>query len=217
MGIKIRKKIVIGSMGAVILIVLASFSSVVSAQTIQSQADTRIQSFKNKLQETVDIIQDIKANQEFGLLEELRENARIEFTQNLDSLKEQLQTRQTASSGPEPGRLLVVLILTILTEFAVYSASLKSNIVSLFLISVIINSITNPATNLVYYTIYDNVPVLEALVVVVESFMIYVLFNAASITTSFSQAVMLSALANLFSYIIATGLTRLIYDYLAIA
>ena len=216
MGIKIRKKIVIGSMGAVILIVLASFSSAVSAQTIQSQADTRIQSLKNKLQETFDQIQDIRANQEFELLEELRENARIEFTQNLEFLREQFQTRQTASNGPEPGRLLVVLILTILTEFTVYSASLKSNIVTLFLISVLINSITNPATNLVYYTIYDNVPVLEALVVVIESFMIYVLFNAVSIETSFSQAVMLSALANLFSYIIATGLARLIYDYLAI-
>ena len=219
------KTIVIGSFGAVLLIILASFSSVVSFQTVESNPKNVMHSLKNRIQHTLDSIKDKKAPIPLKKLlngAPLIEKLEDTVNKNGDSLDTKFKSivnhcssfHNTIANGNEPGRMLFVLVLTILTEFFVYLSIVPAPVSLLFLISVVINAITNPATNLVYYYIYDNVLVLEALVVIVESFMIFMLFNAISLGITFIHAIMLSLIANLASYIIATGLARLIYDIL---
>ena len=141
----------------------------------------------------------------------MRDRVQARYSSVVDSLS---TGRNRVSAAAEPGRLLFVLVFTILTEFSVYLMSMRSSPLTLFFIATVINSITNPATNFIYYYLYDNVFVLESLAVIVESFMIFALFNALSVPISFSKAMVVSFLANLLSYIIATGLARLVYDVL---
>ncbi|MCX6665544.1 MAG: hypothetical protein NT038_05730 [Euryarchaeota archaeon] len=110
------------------------------------------------------------------------------------------------------GRILFVLFLTIVIEFFVYLATVQSPPLALLFLSIVINGITNPLVNFVYYFIYNNVFVLETIVFLVEIVMIFILFNALSVEVSLPKAVLISLLANLFSYIFATGITKLVYD-----
>jgi len=113
---------------------------------------------------------------------------------------------------PDPARLLTVLLFTILTETVVYKLAIPASVITLLLLSVVINSLTNPAINVIYYTLYQDVFVLESAVVLVETMLIFLLFSACGIPLSLVQSFALSAVANLSSYIIATSLTRLLFD-----
>ena len=112
---------------------------------------------------------------------------------------------------PQPGRLLTVLILTIIVEFFVYIFLALTPVSTAAVASIIINGITNPLINLIYYTVYDNVLVLESAVVFVETFMILALFNMLGKKIGLVSAALLSLIANLASYFIASGITQSIY------
>jgi hypothetical protein len=111
--------------------------------------------------------------------------------------------------------LLIILLLTIYTEFFVYFIftaarhGLTHSLPMLFFVSlgvsVLINVLTNPATNFVYNNIYDNIFVIEAVVVLVESFMIFLLFNLLSLPTTYSGALLLSFFANMMSFLLASS------------
>ena len=109
-------------------------------------------------------------------------------------------------------KLLKTLIMTILAEFFVYLvfySNLHSihatDTVKLFFSSVIINTITNPVMNIIYQYIYKNVIVLESIVFVVESFMIFKIFRDFSLKTNILESIVLSLLANTFSFIVASN------------
>lgn len=112
---------------------------------------------------------------------------------------------------------LVALYLTILMEFFIYLILshfhiIDRKIIRLFFISVVINTITNPAVNFIYHNIYDNVLVLEFLVFVVESFMILLLFDVLSLKIKYPKALIVSILANLFSWLVGSPLAELIHE-----
>ncbi len=104
-----------------------------------------------------------------------------------------------------------VLVKTIIAEFIVYVifSPLFSDlsflqISNMLMISIMINTLTNPATNFIYFYIYDNLYALEAIVAGVESFMIFILFKSFSIDISFIEATILSFAANTFSFVAAS-------------
>lgn len=112
---------------------------------------------------------------------------------------------------------LVALYLTILMELFIYLLLshfrlFDRKIARLFFICVVINTITNPAVNFIYHNIYDNVVVLEFLVFVVESFMIFLLFNIFSLKIKYPKAAFISIIANLFSWLIGSPLAGIIHD-----
>lgn len=113
---------------------------------------------------------------------------------------------------PQSGRLLTVLAFTILIEFVAYMLLAQTAPTTALLSSILINGITNPLINLIYYTLYDNVLVLETGVVIAETFMIFAVFNLLQKQIGLVSSAILSLLANLASYLIATTITRLIYD-----
>lgn len=212
-----KKLIVAGSFFAITLFFLASLSSVVAYQTVLSQRNKIIDSFGNRPRIFFESFQQIR--EKMSNLRTTYETAAIENTADSTNHLVMLLNRCSAfhkavDTSPNPQRLLVVLVLTILTEFMVYLSVIDAPVVVLFLLSVIINSITNPATNFIYYTFYDNVFVLESLVVIIETFLIFVFFNAASIGITLVNAFFLSLIANLMSYLIATGFARFIFDVL---
>ena len=114
---------------------------------------------------------------------------------------------QTNTSSLRLG-LISTLILTILSEFYIYVTffteyygSLQlGTIAALLLLSIIINSITNPAMNIIYL-FYKDIAVLEYVVTVIESFMIFISFNLLIVTMSFEDARDLSERANSYSYL----------------
>lgn len=214
-----RKVIVLGSLCVVMLLFLASLSSVIAYQSVQTQNNQMIQSFKNKMQTAVEsLLQSMK--KKLVVREDvpaiLLNNNNIGDVRVRSLLNRCDSFHDALANNATPQRMLVVLVLTILTEFAVYLLAVNAPATVLLMLSVIINSITNPAVNFIYYNVYNNVFVLETLVVIVESFMIYMLFNAASVKVSFVSAAFLSLFANLASYIFATGLTRFIFDALLV-
>ena len=223
MGIKINKVLVIASFGVAFLIVLASFSSVVGFQTVKSNHKNVTQLLKNRTQRTFGSLG--KKTGEPLLLQKLVNIKQIfqkltDIISNIHTNKLKLLISRnplihnTITNEPIPERMALVLVLTILTEFFVYLATVQSSAFALLFLSVVINAITNPAINFIYYYVYNNVFVLESLVFIIESFMIYILFNAFSLKISFAKAVLLSLVANVASYVFATGFAQLVYDNL---
>jgi len=109
-----------------------------------------------------------------------------------------LRGLETTNSSLRMG-LVMTLVVTILAEFYVYATAGPGGIGRLFLASVLINTITNPALNIIYM-FYKDVEVLEYVVSVVESYMIFVLFNVMLLNISLDDATDLSFSANKFSY-----------------
>lgn len=220
-GIKINRTVLVGSVAAALLLLCASFSSVVGYQNTRSGILSAIQSNTKSLSKRFDALQgELMTGRQIS---QMIQNG--QFQQTLHDVVEKKGDTRAASilarcsavhemldNNKTIGRVLFVLVLTIIIEFFVYLAMTQSSVVALFFLSVIINGITNPAVNFVYYTIYNNVFVLESVVFIVEIFMIYILFNAFSVPVNISQAVLLSFLANLASYIFASGIARIVYD-----
>jgi len=72
--------------------------------------------------------------------------------------------------------LAVALLLTILTEYAVYLLILRRDPLQLLLYSILINSFTNPLFNYIYnYQLHELYP-LEMVVVLMESMFIVLLY-----------------------------------------
>jgi hypothetical protein len=95
--------------------------------------------------------------------------------------------------------LAVALLLTILTEFAVYLLLLRESPQKLLLYSILINSFTNPLFNYIYnFEIHQLYP-LEMGVALTESILIMLLAEV-----SYPRALLISLAANLAS--LAVGL-----------
>ena len=214
MGIKINKTVIAGCFGVTVLIILASLSPVVGFQIAKSDARTTIGEVFSSIKE--------KRSSVFTKVlgrESLTNRLRNVFNKNeidddLHNMFSSLLNGRLSIGNPvspDPSRLLTVLILTILVEFLVYTAFVQSSLSALFFASVVINLITNPAVNFVYYNIYDNVAVLETVVIIAETFMIFALFNALSLSISLGSSALLSLIANMASYVIASGIAMLIY------
>jgi len=93
--------------------------------------------------------------------------------------------------------LAVALLLTILTEYAVYLLILRRDPLQLLLYSILINSFTNPLFNYLYnYRLHELYP-LEIAVVLVESIFIRLLMEVR-----LPKALLISLLANLASLLV---------------
>ncbi len=92
--------------------------------------------------------------------------------------------------------LAEALVLTILSEFAVYLALVKRNWRELLAYSVLINSFTNPLLNYVYIFELHNLYLLEVAIILIESLLI-----AALMEMRYPKALALSSAANLASFL----------------
>ncbi len=93
--------------------------------------------------------------------------------------------------------LAFALLLTILTEYAVYLLIVRRDPFQLLLYSVLINSFTNPLFNYLYnYQFHDLYP-LEMATVLVESILIALLMEVR-----FPKALLISLTANLASLLV---------------
>ena len=203
--------IVLGCFCAIALLLLTSVTSVVAYQTVRINTKQIVQSVKTRSQEILSSL--FRSKNEINTkIQTIQSEKQNTYNARVQSLLTHCSAfDKVAAATPSAQRLLFVLAATILTEFFVYLMMIKAPVVVLLFLSIIINVITNPAVNIVYYTVYNNVTVLEALVTIVESFLIYGLFNAASIQVSFPLAVFISLIANLASYIFASGLAQLVF------
>lgn len=95
--------------------------------------------------------------------------------------------------------LAIALLLTILTEFAVYLLLLRESPQKLLLYSILINSFTNPLFNYFYNFEFHQLYSLEMGVALTESFLIMPLAEV-----SYPRALLVSMTANLAS--LAIGL-----------
>jgi hypothetical protein len=93
--------------------------------------------------------------------------------------------------------LAAALLLTILTEYAVYLLIVRRNPLQLLLYSVLINSFTNPLFNYLYnYRLHELYP-LEMAATLVETILIVFLMEV-----SFPKALLISLTANLASLLV---------------
>jgi hypothetical protein len=95
--------------------------------------------------------------------------------------------------------LLIALLLTIILEFFVYLILIQKGPLDLMLFSLLINSFTNPILNYLYNYAFHNLYFLEAIVVLVEG---YLLASLAEI--GYVKALQVSLAANTLS--LAVGL-----------
>ena len=210
MGIRIRKIIVFGSLSAVMLLLLASCSSVVAFQTVQSQSKTVPHLIADRIEQALDRFS--FKDRLLQRFDQTTPDTRLMHDEKLESLLARCSSvKEMLGYEVIPERILFVLVTTILVEFFVYLMTIQAPVLLLFFLSLTINLMTNPAVNFVFYYIYDNVLVLESLVVMVETIMIFTLFNVVGMGVSLGQAGLLSFVANLMSYLIASGLARIFY------
>jgi hypothetical protein len=108
--------------------------------------------------------------------------------------------------------LLRAYYLTTFAEFMVYVVYFFVTLhqitpllmAQLFYCCVVINTNTNPATNIVFSQ-YGHVFILEFIVFIAESYMIYWLCKTIGLRITFPGAVNLSLLANIYSFITASS------------
>jgi hypothetical protein len=98
--------------------------------------------------------------------------------------------------------LALALLLTVLSEFAVYLCLIHRSPWHLLMYSFLINSVTNPLLNYLHIFEGYNIGGLEILVVLVEIFLISLLTEI-----SYSRALMVSTAANIASFILGIILT----------
>ncbi len=217
-----RKTIVMSCFFAVGLLLFLTCSSAIGVQTQKNvfRQQSSFQSFEKTILQ--DVIEEKSSSSIMKMLFSTHS-----VTEKLNTVLDQFESsdqrvislvdkcsqfHQMIGTLPESGRLLTVLFFTILTEFMVYLMTLQAPAIVLLFLSIVINGITNPAVNIVYYTVYDNVLVLETIVVLVETVMLAILLNTMGISSGIGKAFVLSLLANVASYLIATGITKRIYD-----
>ena len=88
-------------------------------------------------------------------------------------------------------------VLTVALEALVWYIILKRNALNLVFYSVLINSLTLPLAQFLYLYFLDNLLIMEALVVLVEVPLVYLLLRV-----TLRQALYLSVLANLVSALV---------------
>ena len=93
--------------------------------------------------------------------------------------------------------LALALLLTILSEFAVYLFLIHRSFWHLLMYSILINSFTNPLLNYLHIFEGYNLGGLEILVVLVESFLIFLLTEI-----SYTRALIVSIATNIASFIL---------------
>lgn len=118
-----------------------------------------------------------------------------------------------------PEQYVIILLLTIFMELAIYLLLayfdvIDKKIIRLFFCAVVINVLTNPFVNFVYHNIYDNVIVLESLVVISEMVMIFIFFKFLLIKINWPKALFISLVANLFSWLVGSPIAKIILDIL---
>lgn len=114
---------------------------------------------------------------------------------------------------------IIILLLTIFMELSIYLLlayfdAIDKKIIRLFFCAVVINVLTNPLVNFVYHNIYDNVIVLESLVVISEMVMIFIFFKFLLIKINWPKALFISLVANLFSWLVGSPIAKIILDIL---
>lgn len=187
---KLKKLTIIGSFLVVFFIIFSSCSSVVAYQSTKSELHNRIKEIVSDIDDD-DIDKELLINRVYDVLEENDEERKYYM-------------------GP-----ILILILTILTEYVIYVDYLSdANPLVLLLLSIIINLLTNPAVNFTYYFFYRNVPVLEYIAYKVEIYMIFVLFNLFMQNISFEDADELSKTANEGSYLFCHELNKKLTDFI---
>lgn len=186
-----KKIIIITSVIIASLFILTSFSSVADAKVMENrllqERSEKISGFR-QLKVMLDKTEDT-------LIDRI---ASIIGDYNLNSFT------STSNTDIRMG-LISTLIVTILAEFYAYVNFFSDNmnlrtIGTLFFISMVINVITNPAINIAYILGYHDVDSLEYIVFVVEIYMIFALFNMASLDIDIDDASDLSLYANTFSF-----------------
>lgn len=95
------------------------------------------------------------------------------------------------------GQAVVALLLTIGLEFLVYLVVIRKEPGKLLLYSILISSSTEPLALFTYQNLVSNFWIIEAVVVGVESFLIYKLFPLP-----YRRSLFLSLLANGFSALV---------------
>ncbi len=93
--------------------------------------------------------------------------------------------------------LALALMLTILTEYAIYLLIMRRDPFQLLLYSVLINSFTNPLFNYIYNYQLHDLYTLEMAVALVEGILIALLMEVG-----FSKALLISLTANLASLLV---------------
>jgi hypothetical protein len=97
--------------------------------------------------------------------------------------------------------LTLVLFITIIIEWIIYYFFIRKKPWYLFLISVLINALTLPLATYFYYYIYYNFFLIELIVVICESFLLFLLLKlkySQSLLLSFSANVVTALLSFLF-------------------
>lgn len=89
---------------------------------------------------------------------------------------------------------LIVLLSTIIVEFLVYWGFIRKNPVRLFFYSILINSLTLPLGNYTYQYLLHNFLLIEAIIVVAESVLLWLLLKQ-----KYHNALLLSLIANILT------------------
>ena len=142
---------------------------------------------------------------------------------SLDNLKNKYN--ELKNDYESPGIILGVLGLivdyffTVLVEYETYVDYYEDNYqmssitkIKLFFISVFINTLTNPISNIFYMLIYSNAEFIEFWATFIEIFMIFVLFNVLFVNISFEDAKELSNIANENSYLFCLEINKTLRD-----
>lgn len=96
--------------------------------------------------------------------------------------------------------VFLILIITIVIEFLIFSLILRRDYFKLFCYSLIINAFTNPLANFAF-SFNISLLLIELCVLAVELFLIKYLFEI-----NYEKAMELSAIANLLSFIVGFAL-----------
>ena len=195
------------------LIVLMMISSVTAVPHVHQKPTMEIinkiekkNNFLQLIKDKLDSKHSIRFNE---IINKLKIKNELNFKESYTNFESKLNRLSTASNNTT--QMIIILISTIIFEFIVYvvfhSLFNKINvrsIIKLLMVCVLINVISNPVFNFIYQNYFNNLMILEAIVVVVETFAILLLFKGFSLKTTLPRAFMLSLIANIFSYLFAT-------------
>jgi hypothetical protein len=90
--------------------------------------------------------------------------------------------------------LILLLFSTIIVEWIFYFVFIRKNPFNLFLTSILINALTLPLATYTYYFVYTNFFIIELIVIVSESLLLFVLLRI-----NYPRALFLSFGANIIT------------------
>ncbi len=169
-------------------------------EIINSEDFSEIQGFIKKLSNEKVIGDRLKSKQSLllSLYEEDKEN---QLQSNSPTTSEKLRSINIRMG------LILTLLMTIASEYSIYIKAYSEShdlnlrtIFKLLIIAIIINTITNPATNIIYILLPIDIDTLEQMVYIIETYMIFLLFNIFLLNTSLEEADEISLRANMYSY-----------------